>query len=90
MRKGADWRLQAAPDWGACLSVCVLQVEAKLKARQEAKDAELEAACAARELTVYFNADVNDQLPWKFAPTQRSVKVWRVEGGAGRGGRRAA
>ena len=53
-------------------------VEAKLKARQEAKDEELEAACAARELTVFFNADVNDNLPWKFTPTQRSVKVCAV------------
>ncbi|GAB4822064.1 hypothetical protein N2152v2_009110 [Parachlorella kessleri] len=50
-------------------------VEAKLKARQEARDEELEAACAARELTVFFNADVNDNLPWKFTPTQRSVKI---------------
>ncbi len=59
-------------------------VEAKLKARQEAKDAELEAACAARELTVFFNADVNDNLQWKFSPTQRSVKVCR-RGPASRG-----
>ena len=50
-------------------------MEAKLKARQEAKDAELEDACVNRELTIFFNADVNDNLPWKFAPTQRSVKV---------------
>lgn len=50
-------------------------VEAKLKARQEAKDAALEEACANRVITVFFNADVNDNLPWKFGPTQRSVQV---------------
>lgn len=50
-------------------------VEAKLKARQEAYDAALEEACANREITVFFNADVNDNLPWKFKPTQRSVVV---------------
>jgi len=50
-------------------------VEAKLRAREETPDAEVEAAAAAREITVSFNADVNDNMPWKFQPTQRSIKV---------------
>ena len=50
-------------------------VEAKLAARGEARDEALEAAAAARELTVTFNADVSDGLPWRFVPTQRSVRV---------------
>ncbi|XAR73597.1 hypothetical protein NMG60_11007616 [Bertholletia excelsa] len=28
-----------------------------------------------REITVQFNADVDDGMPWKFVPTQREVKV---------------
>ena len=32
-------------------------------------------AAAARELTVSFNADVADGMPWRFVPAQRSVKV---------------
>lgn len=28
-----------------------------------------------REMTVRFNSDVNNQLPWHFKPVQRSVKV---------------
>lgn len=52
-----------------------LRVEAKLKAREEAKNDALEKAAAARELTVSFNADVSDGLPWRFTPVQRSVKV---------------
>jgi cytochrome c oxidase assembly protein subunit 11 len=51
------------------------RVEAKLKAREEAQNSELEKAAASRELTVSFNADVTDGLPWKFVPTQRAVKV---------------
>jgi len=50
-------------------------VEAKLKARQENPNAEVEAAAAARELTVTFNADVNDSMPWRFLPSQPNVKV---------------
>ena len=50
-------------------------VEEKLKARKEGGDDDVEKAAAARELTVTFNADVADGLEWKFAPTQRSVKI---------------
>ena len=53
----------------------VQTVEAKIRAREESPDAEVEAAAAAREITVSFNADVNDNMPWKFQPTQRSIKV---------------
>lgn len=50
-------------------------VEAKLRERAAHPDEELERAAAARVLTVNFNADVSDGLPWKFMPTQRSVDV---------------
>lgn len=50
-------------------------VEAKLRAREENPNAEVETAAAARQLTVSFNADVSDGMPWKFVPTQRSIKV---------------
>lgn len=50
-------------------------VEDKLKQREQEHNAELEAAAAARDLTVFFNADVSDSLPWKFTPTQRSVNI---------------
>ena len=50
-------------------------VEDKLKQRELEHNAELEAAAAARDLTVFFNADVSDSLPWKFTPTQRSVNI---------------
>ena len=33
------------------------------------------AACAARTVTVSFNADVADGLPWRFTPAQRSVTL---------------
>ena len=57
-------------DWHTCNAV-----EEKLKQRELVHNAELEAAAAARELTVFFNADVSDSLPWKFTPTQRSVNI---------------
>ena len=50
-------------------------VEDKIRARQEDPDAATEEAAAARELTVTFNADVNDGMPWRFLPSQRAVKV---------------
>lgn len=50
-------------------------VEEKLKAREATYNAEMEAAAAARDLTVHFNADVSDSLQWKFFPTQRSVQI---------------
>lgn len=60
------------------LAACGLAqtVEDKIRARAEHPDEAVEAAAAARELTVSFNADVMDGLPWKFMPTQRSVRVW--------------
>ena len=39
------------------------------------KDESLAQAAAERELTVSFNADVSDGLPWKFVPCQRSVTL---------------
>ena len=50
-------------------------MEDKIRARAENPDAATEAAAAARELTVTFNADVNDGMPWRFLPSQQSVKV---------------
>lgn len=42
------------------------------------RDEELEAAAAQREVTVTFNADVTDGMPWRFVPAQRSVKARAV------------
>ena len=50
-------------------------VEEKLKARIEYRDDAIEKAAAERILTISFNADVADGLEWKFAPSQRTVKV---------------
>lgn len=50
-------------------------VEAKIKAREENPDEALEAAAANCPLTVSFNANVIDGMPWKFIPTQRTIKV---------------
>lgn len=50
-------------------------VEAKLREREENPNPEVEAAAAARTLTVTFNADVSDGMPWRFVPTQRSIKA---------------
>lgn len=50
-------------------------VEAKLRAREAVRDEALEAAAAARDVTVSFNANVIDGLPWRFSPTQRSVTI---------------
>lgn len=32
-------------------------------------------AAAQREVTVWFNADVSDDMPWEFKPVQEYVKV---------------
>ncbi len=53
-------------------------VEDKLRAREENPDEAVERAAAAREVTVSFNADVADGMPWRFVPAQRSVKVSRA------------
>ncbi|KAK9831942.1 hypothetical protein WJX81_001558 [Elliptochloris bilobata] len=50
-------------------------VETKLREREARRDDALEAAAAAREVTVSFNADVSDGMNWRFLPTQRAVKV---------------
>jgi len=50
-------------------------VEDKLRAREENPDEAVESAAAAREVTVSFNADVADGMPWRFIPAQRSVKA---------------
>ena len=50
-------------------------VEEKLQKRLTENDTSLEAAAAARNLVVNFNADVSDGMNWKFVPTQRSVKI---------------
>ncbi|KAK9811383.1 hypothetical protein WJX72_002970 [[Myrmecia] bisecta] len=50
-------------------------VEEKLREREQNHDAALEKAAAEREITVSFNADVSDGMPWKFVPTQRSVSL---------------
>jgi cytochrome c oxidase assembly protein subunit 11 len=49
-------------------------VEDKI-ARHAAAPAEEVAAAAARDITVTFNADVSDALPWRFRPSQRAVVV---------------
>lgn len=43
--------------------------------RRLCRDEELERAAAQREVTVTFNADVTDGMPWRFVPAQRSVKA---------------
>jgi len=30
---------------------------------------------SGREITIYFNADVAEGMPWRFTPTQKSIKV---------------
>ncbi|EFJ50342.1 hypothetical protein VOLCADRAFT_80232 [Volvox carteri f. nagariensis] len=50
-------------------------VEEKLKRRMEAPDAKVEEAAAAREIRVWFNADVSEKMPWEFWPTQEYVRV---------------
>lgn len=32
-------------------------------------------AAAEREVTVWFNADVAQNMPWEFTPTQECVRV---------------
>lgn len=67
----APLTLQSLIVWHPCMQT----VEDKIRARQENPDAATEEAAAARELTVTFNADVNDGMPWRFLPSQRAVKV---------------
>ena len=54
-------------------------IEEKLKRRQEADgggdNKGLEARAAAREIRVWLTADVADDMPWRFEPTQEYVRV---------------
>ncbi|PNH05518.1 Cytochrome c oxidase assembly protein COX11, mitochondrial [Tetrabaena socialis] len=50
-------------------------VEEKLKRRLESPDAKVEEAAAAREIRIWFNADVSETMPWTFTPTQEYVRV---------------
>ncbi|CAL8469365.1 g8906 [Coccomyxa elongata] len=50
-------------------------VEEKMRQREERRDEAVEVAAAERQITVSFNADVSDGMPWRFVPAQRSVKV---------------
>ena len=50
-------------------------VEEKMRQREEHRDEAVEVAAAERQITVSFNADVSDGMPWRFMPAQRSVKV---------------
>jgi cytochrome c oxidase assembly protein subunit 11 len=64
-----------ATGYGGALGREAAGVEEKLRKRREAPDAELEAKAAARELRVWFSADVADGVPWRFTPTQEFVRV---------------
>ncbi|GLI60336.1 hypothetical protein VaNZ11_002456 [Volvox africanus] len=50
-------------------------IEEKLKRRMESPDEKVEEAAAAREIRVWFNADVSERMPWDFQPTQEYVRV---------------
>eukprot|EP00775_Hariotina_reticulata_P008764 gene8764-8943_t len=50
-------------------------IEAKLKAREESPDTALEQRAAARAIRVWFQADVADDMPWRFKPTQEYVTI---------------
>lgn len=50
-------------------------VEDKMRRRQENPNPEVEKAAEERVITVWFNADVADDMPWKFEPTQEFVRV---------------
>ena len=45
------------------------------KLASEAWSKEKRDAARTREITITFNADVAEGMPWKFTPTQRSIKV---------------
>ena len=53
----------------------LLTLEDKLADRRARPREDVERAAAQREVTVRFNADVVEGVPWKFRPTQRSVRV---------------
>lgn len=50
-------------------------VEEKMKRREESPDEKMEALAAKRELRVWFQSTVADDMPWKFVPTQPFVRV---------------
>lgn len=43
--------------------------------QQAASPSDSDGVILSREMTVRFNADVNNKLPWYFKPVQHSVKV---------------
>lgn len=45
-------------------------IEGKLRARREEPNAEVEAAAAAREVRVWLDSHVADDMPWRFKPKQ--------------------
>ena len=42
---------------------------------KQAKLATLEPVAGAREITITFNAEVSDALPWSFVPQSKTIKV---------------
>lgn len=50
-------------------------IEAKLKAREDRPNPSQEERAKQREIRVWFAADVADDMPWKFTPTQEYVTV---------------
>jgi len=64
----------SATGYGGAVAGAV-SVEEKLKRRLENPNLELEKAAAQREITVWFNTDVADNMPWTFVPTQECVRV---------------
>ncbi|MEW5310516.1 MAG: hypothetical protein WDW38_002307 [Sanguina aurantia] len=64
----------AATGYGGTVKVGK-SVEEKLLQRITAPDPKVESAAAEREITVWFNSDVHDSMPWTFTPTQECVRV---------------
>ncbi|KAG1660167.1 hypothetical protein FOA52_005267 [Chlamydomonas sp. UWO 241] len=50
-------------------------VEEKLARRRAQPNEKVETAAAQREVTIWFNGDVADNMPWEFVPTQEFVRV---------------
>ncbi|GAX83748.1 hypothetical protein CEUSTIGMA_g11173.t1 [Chlamydomonas eustigma] len=64
----------AATGYGGTVSG-VETVEVKMKRRAEHPNEKVERAAEQREITVWFNSDVAQDMPWEFAPTQQNVRV---------------
>ena len=79
-------------------------IEEKVQQWQQLAGSELEKRAAKRELRIWFSADVAEDLPWRFKPTQDYVTVhpgqstlafftaenrrWVQRGGGGAGSQR--